>query len=150
LKTITDICNALGWNAKNNTPGRKRVWETIKSRNIATTRVPNSLNPAVMPKLAVSDEDADALVQLLSKSKPFRKYRRQKASPDLAKVQEPPKKATAELHPAEVGTRKDLDVTLRKLIHLCEVFNISTITIQDGEAEVIETITTTKTFKIGG
>jgi len=84
--------------------------------------------------------DLEVLKEMLASVRKIKKVK----DPESKKQPEPPRWVEPILVPAKPDPQTELEQTVRKLIHLCEKLDIESLTIQDGKAEIVRTVTVTK------
>lgn len=90
-------------------------------------------------------EDVELLKEAL-KEVPRLAKKRSKPAPKP----EAPKWTEPTLVPTPLSPEKDFEQSIRKVIHLMEKLKIDSVTIQDGKAEILRTVTVTKKEQIKG
>lgn len=96
----------------------------------------------------IKEEDVELLREAL-KEVPTGTPRVKPEPEPKAKI-EAPKWTEPTLVPTPLSPERDFEQSIRKVIHLMEKLKIDSITIQDGKAEILRTVTVTKKEQIKG
>lgn len=124
--------------------------------DILKARRQENLDPArraeIMAKARASKKpDAFVRAAQTRRERGWKKEKREYTGPIPIKIELPPKPLPLDPTPQVTERRDDdFEVTVRKLIALCAKKGIDSITIQDGKAEIVRSVTVTKEETIKG